>query len=160
MAGSFLALDDDINIIAAAPLFEGLSDEQLRLLAFGAERLEYAKGRRIFRQGDRADCGYVVAFGDIALSVDGGDGPHVVKTVRAGNLIGQLAMITDTQRATDAVAASDCGVLRINRSLFRRMLGEYPELAAQLHRKIAADLQNFLKDIAALENRFSNTPDL
>ncbi|TIN67663.1 MAG: cyclic nucleotide-binding protein, partial [Mesorhizobium sp.] len=32
-----MALDDDIRVLSAVRLFEGFTQEQLRLLAFGAE---------------------------------------------------------------------------------------------------------------------------
>jgi CRP-like cAMP-binding protein len=46
-------------------------------------------------------------------------------------------------------------VLRLHRKMFRRMLEEYPDLAAQLHERIAADLQALVKRIEALAPRFA-----
>ncbi|MFZ2101855.1 MAG: cyclic nucleotide-binding protein, partial [Oricola sp.] len=46
-------------------------------------------------------------------------------------------------------------VVRINRSLFRRMLEEYPESAAVLHDRLSEQLHRLIGEIGALEDRFS-----
>jgi CRP-like cAMP-binding protein len=45
--------------------------------------------------------------------------------------------------------------IRLNRSLFRRILEEYPEAAAELHAKMLDELQAFLKNIERLSSRFT-----
>lgn len=155
-----MALDQDIRVLSAAEIFDQLTAEQLRLLAFGAERLQFRAGRRVYRQGERADCGFVIASGSLALTrmVEGQDA--VVQQAGPGKVLGQLALITETERMTDAVAEVDCEVLRINRTLFRRMLSEYPETAAAIHAQLSQQLQSFLDEISQLEVRFRNTDDI
>ena len=53
-----------------------------------------------------------------------------------------------------AVAAEGSQVIRISRSLFRRMLEEYPETAFHLHERLTDQLQELLHSIGALEARF------
>ena len=48
---------------------------------------------------------------------------------------------------------ADSDFLRITRTLFRRMLEEYPELAAHLHATIAAELVRMTNEILTLEDR-------
>lgn len=155
-----MSLDDDIRIIASAQLFDALQPEQLRLLAFGAERLSFKEGRTLYREGDHADYGFVLASGEIELTkiIDGKQ--RVLQTVTPGMVLGELAMITQTERLTNAVAKSDCEMVRINRSLFLRMLSEYPETAAAIHNDLSERLKQFLKKIANLDQKFANSPDL
>ena len=150
-----LTLDDDIRIIASAQIFDALKPEQLRLLAFGAERLRFNAGRKIFRDGDRADCGFVIASGRINLikTLDGED--HVIKTVEPGNILGEMALLTETNRLTSAIADADTEVIRINRALFARMLSEYPETAAAIHAELSKRLKDFIAEIARLDRQFS-----
>lgn len=150
-----MTLDDDIEIIASAQLFDALKPEQLRLLAFGAERLRFNAGRTIYREGDRADCGFVIASGQINLYkvVDGQE--QAIKTVAPGNILGEMALLTETQRLTGAIAETDSEVIRINRALFARMLSEYPETAAAIHAELSQRLQEFIDEIARLNHRFS-----
>ncbi|QKV19879.1 cyclic nucleotide-binding domain-containing protein [Oricola thermophila] len=153
-----MSLEDDIRILSGVSLFEELSSEQLRLLAFGAERIRIAKGRELYREGQNAECGYVVVSGSIDLFRDTLRGRQVVRQAEPGDLLGELALITETQRLTGALASEESQVIRINRSLFRRMLEEYPETAAALHGRLKDRLSDFLKQIAALDGRFDGEP--
>ena len=50
-----MALDDEIRILSGVRLFEGFSQEQLRLLAFGAETMHLSADRKLYREDDDAD---------------------------------------------------------------------------------------------------------
>lgn len=155
-----MTLDDDIRALSAAGLFEQLSAEQLRLLAFGAERLQFRAGRTLYRQGDRADCGFVIVSGAVTLSRQSDGGGKPVQTAGPGSVLGQLALITETEWMTDAQADTETEVLRISRTLFRRMLAEYPETAMAIHGQLSDELQQLLKDIERAERRFRQAPKL
>ncbi len=155
-----MSLDDDIRVLSKAQLFDALQPEQLRLLAFGAERLRFNQGRTLYREGERADCGFVVASGEIQLTREMGSEESTVRVAKPGSILGEIAMITETTRLTSAVAQTDCEVVRINRTLFGRMLSEYPQTAADIHADLSERLQVFLKEIGRLEGRFSKPLDL
>jgi len=155
-----VTLNDDIAALSAARLFEDLSTEQLRLLAFGAERLRFAAGRTLFRQDERADCGFIVDVGAIALIRHTDRGEQRVMTAGPGMVLGQLALITETNWMTSARTETDSEALRISRSLFRRMLAEYPQTAMAIHAQLAGDLKRLLKDIERVERGFRDAPGL
>lgn len=149
-----MALDDDIRVLAAVDLFEGFTQEQLRLLAFGAENTHLPAERKLYREDDDADSAYVVVSGSIVLYREA-DGPRIpIATAGPGALLGEMALIADTRRLTSASAAADSQVLRLNRRMFRRILEEYPELAAHLHRRVAEELQALVRRIEALAPKF------
>ena len=149
-----MSLEDDIGIISRVSLFEDLTQEQLRLLAFGAERLSLTKGRELFREGQKAECGYVVANGSIALFRETHQGRQQLGEVGPGMILGEMALLTEANRLTSAVAARDSQVIRINRSLFRRILEEYPDMAAALHDRLKDRLHGMLVQIGEMEDRF------
>lgn len=149
-----MSLEDDIRILSGVTLFEDLSSEQLRLLAFGAERIKLAKGRELYREGQSAECGFIIVSGAVDLFRETSRGRHVVKKVVPPMVLGELALITETSRLTGAVAAEDSEVMRINRSLFKRMLEEYPQTAFYLHERLTDQLQDLLQRIGELDGRF------
>jgi CRP-like cAMP-binding protein len=151
-----MALDDDIRVLAGVALFEGFSQEQLRLLAFGAENLSVADGRLIYAEGDSADCAFVVVSGFVKLVHGTGSEATELKVLGSNALLGELALIADTTRPTSAVAATKVELIRLNRRLFRRILEEYPHLAALLHQRIAGELQELVRKITRLSNRFKD----
>lgn len=150
-----MALDDDIRILSGVKLFEGFTSEQLRLLAFGAERVKLPADRRLYREDDEADSAYVVVSGEIAIFREA-DGQRIpVGTAESGAMLGELALIADTRRMTSAAAETDAQLLRLNRTTFRRILEEYPDLAVRLHRRIYDEFQDLVRSIELLESRFS-----
>jgi CRP-like cAMP-binding protein len=140
-----LGLDDDIAILAAAPVFGFLDRDALRLLTFAAERRDLADGDLLFARGDPADGGFVVLSGTIRLTPrqDGGE------PVRAGRsaVIGQLALFVRGTRPTEARAEGTAEVMRITPTLMRRVLEEFPEAAQALHATLAEDLAAFVTDL-------------
>lgn len=151
-----MALEDDIRILSGVRLFDGLTHEQLRLLAFGAENIRLIKGRDLFREDTAADCAYVVAKGRIAL-YQTVDGERVTfGYAEPGETLDEMALIAHSRRKSGAYAEEDSEVIRLNRTLFRRILEEYPEVAAALRDRIAAEFTDMVSRIANLSARFEN----
>lgn len=151
-----MALDDDVRILSGVGLFEGFTQEQLRLLAFGAENMRVPAGRILYREGDQADCAFVVVGGRIELFREIDGKRVVVGEAGPGAILGELALIADSNRLTDATIAADANLIRLSRSLFRRILEEFPDLALALHQRIVAELQKLASDIEGMAPRFAS----
>ena len=140
-----MGLDDDIAILAGAPLFGFLDRDALRLLTFAAERRELMDGDLLFARGDMADGGFVVMSGTIRLA------PRVAdaEPVRAGRsaLIGQLALFVRGTRPTEARAEGAAEVIRITPTLMRRVLEEFPAAAQSVYDTLAIDLVDLVDDL-------------
>lgn len=150
-----MALDDDMRVLSGVGLFEGFTHEQLRLLAFGAENITLNRGRTLYYEGATADCAFVIAQGRIALFQERDGRRKTMTTLGPGSILGELALIADGRRLTGAVAEADTQLIRLNRSLFRRILEEYPETAADLRERIAADLSAMLEKIERVATRLA-----
>ncbi len=151
-----MALNDDIALFSRVPLFQGIGDDKLRLIAFGAERRRIAAGQVLFRQSAAADCGFVVAGGSFQLTTHTpGQAEKQVGTAALGALLSELAMISPVERKFTATAVEDSEVIRINRPLFRRMLEEYPEIASLVETRIRDNLTTMIKRMETLSGRFA-----
>lgn len=139
-----MGLDDDIAILAAAPVFGFLDRDALRLLSFAAERRELGDGDRLFARGEPADGGFVVMTGTIRLEPPGGGPP--VKAGRSA-LIGNLALFVRGERPCDAIAEGRCELMRITPTLMRRVLEEFPSAAQAIHDAMVLDLVTFTGDL-------------
>lgn len=147
-----MGLDDDIAILAAAPLFGFLGRDALRLLSFAAERRNLAPGDRLFARGDASDGGFVVLSGTIALAPRVAGGETV--TVGRSALVGRLALLLPGERPTDAHAAAAAEVIRITPTLMRRVLAEFPQAAQAIHDELADDLAVLARDLDHVRLRF------
>ncbi|MCQ0990076.1 cyclic nucleotide-binding domain-containing protein [Jiella marina] len=150
-----MSLESDIAILRQVQLFDDLENDQLRLLAFGAEHRRLRAGEFVFRESARADAGFVIVSGQVALLRGRGEAAKIVAHHGPGTLLGELCLITETIRPASARTETDCDLIRISRSLFRRMLEEYPEFAANLQGRLRDELDAMLADISAMEQRFS-----
>ncbi len=137
-----MSLDSDIRVLSRVKLFEGFESEQLRLLAFGADAQTVEEGETLFLKGQDSDGGYVVIDGRIAMI--SGPKKDIVKQYGPGSLLGEMALITETEYGATAQAQRRSQVLKISRALFRRMLGEYPHLAQILQKRIGAAVGEFV----------------
>jgi CRP-like cAMP-binding protein len=150
-----MALNDDIRLLSSVPLFRELDGDQLRLVAFGAERRSLSESQELFREGSPAEAAYIVAKGRIGLYAADrlGDIRHQ-KNVGPGTLLSELALVTMVERKFTAVAASDAEVMKISRQLFQRLLEEYPQVGRLIEARIRDNIVGLAKAAAAMEHRF------
>ena len=150
-----MALDDDIAILAAAPVFGFLDRDALRLLTFAGERRELAEGEVLFRRGERSDGGFVVMSGRIALTPRG-EGAEPVVAERSA-LIGRNALFLPGKRPADAVAAEPSEVMRISPNLMSRVLREFPDAAESIRDAIADDLADLIDGLNRVRDKLAPT---
>lgn len=129
---------DTVALLGRLPIFAKLEPGALRLIAFAAETRNLRAGDILFRQGDLADCGYLLLTGAITLTGD--NVGNSMPMVKEGDLLGETALIVTTKRPVTAIARQNCTVLRISRALFLRVLEEYPASADRLRRDILAHI--------------------
>ncbi|HUG61148.1 MAG TPA: Crp/Fnr family transcriptional regulator [Methylomirabilota bacterium] len=146
-----MSLETDVQILASVPMLSEFSDDKLRLLAFSSENRTYRDGQRLFAAGDRADAGFVIADGRVALHEPGR--PDPVTVLGPGALVGELALIVDGQRAMTATAVGAATAIMIRRPVFRRMLDEYPDIAARMRARFADQLSATTRALLIVRDR-------
>ena len=141
-----MSLDDDIAFFEQVPTLAVLGRQALRVLAIGAETRNLPGGAVLFYAGELADGGYVVQQGSILLEpgtpLEGRE-----MTAGPGTLIGELALLTDMVSPATAIAKEPTTVIRIPRSLFRKMLEGFPASAKTLHDMMAARLAEWTGEL-------------
>jgi CRP-like cAMP-binding protein len=151
-----MALNDDIQLLSQLPLFNGMSEDQLRLVAFGADRRVISSGQMLFRESSPADSAYVIVSGSVELSRIGRDDkPEIQAVVGAGTLLSELALITLVERKFTAIAREDTAIIRITRSLFHRLIEEYPDAALLIEQRIRDNIAALAARAAAELHRFA-----
>ncbi|NQD36105.1 EAL domain-containing protein [Permianibacter sp. IMCC34836] len=88
-----------------------------------------APGEVIFREGDLADCAYIVTEGAIEIHTGSGSGERCVAVIGAGELLGEMAMLDNAPRSATAVALAPTILTVIDRSqLITRLASADPVL--------------------------------
>jgi CRP-like cAMP-binding protein len=147
-----MALEDDIAFFERVPTFAMLGKQALRILAIGAETKQLQSGAVLFYAGELADGGYVVQEGSLLLE-PGTFSEGKDFTAGPGTLVGELALLTDMVCPATAIAKEPTTVIRISRSLFRKMLEGYPETAVKLREILAARLDVWTRELGAVQQK-------
>ena len=141
-----MSAESDIRNLSQIPIFGVLEDDARRLIAFSAETRILRASDILFRRGDLSDCGYVLTSGVIALD-SRDDGGAAIPISTPFTLIGELALISETERPVTAVARQPTTVLKIPRTLFLRVLREYPASARTLRAMMSARVDGIMREL-------------
>ena len=153
-----MSLTSDIDLLKQVPFFADFNDDQLRLLAFGAESRMYRAKQVLFRQGDLADSGFVITQGQVRMTISQ-DGIDVQSQILSpGSLIGEMALVAETRRSAMATAIEDVQAIQIRRVLFRRVMDEYPDLAALMQDRLSVRLNNMVADLDQIREMIDRAP--
>jgi CRP-like cAMP-binding protein len=128
---------DWLGTLAEVPLFEGLSKRHLRRIAKLARIRRFADGSAMVRAGDAGRTFYVLLDGSAKVNRPGR------RSVRlgAGAFFGEMALIDESPRSADVVAAGEVLALTIDRPGFTKLLRAEPALSQALLRTLAARLR-------------------
>lgn len=120
------------------------------------ERLEVDAGTVLIRQGERPDDVFVLESGRLRVDMHLGDETRRLRTMRAGIVVGEVALYTGRRRTADVLAEVPSTVLRLSRKSLDRMEREDPDLAAEVHRwfatVLAGRLGYILEGLTALDD--------
>jgi CRP-like cAMP-binding protein len=147
-----MSIEDDVALLERVPTLRLLGGEALRMLAIGSELRRIAGGEVLFKQGDEADCGYVVQGGAFRIN----DGIGAESIAGPGALIGELALVVAMRRPSSAEALEQSTVIRIARSLFQRVLESDPAAARRLRDEFANRTSQIASDIQMAGSKLSN----
>jgi len=94
--------------------FGALSNSFVEQVLAGAELLRLAPGEMLYRQGESADCFYVILRGHLAIYQDSDAGREIIHTTGEGESVGFSAMLAMRPRLLSGEATSECIVLKIS----------------------------------------------
>ena len=96
-------------------------DELLEVAHMANFRL-YKKGETLFREGDRGSEAYVIKKGLVEVSGFDGYSKKVIGTVKAGSIVGEMAVISDMPRMATATAMEETLCVALSRQAVRIMV--------------------------------------
>jgi voltage-gated potassium channel len=112
------------DLVAKVPFFHDVGAAVIADVAQLLRPRDYPAGAVIVRRGERGDCMYFVASGEVAIRVS----PESIR-LGPGDFFGELALLTGDPRNATVVALRQCTLLRLDIVDFRQLLGRQSELA-------------------------------
>lgn len=131
-----------VLLLAKVPLFAYLRTDQLSRLAPLLEPVAWAKGERVFDMGDMGLELYIITSGHIGISVDPDPTRHTfVNELRAGDCLGEMALIDNEPRSATAHVLEDTQALALDKDRLHGLLMSYPELGIGMLRALSQRLR-------------------
>jgi CRP-like cAMP-binding protein len=107
----------DENRLKAIPLFSHLSDDEAHRLAAFATETSLADGQILMKQGDYSTELIAIEEGSADVLRDG----EKIASLGAGDLIGEMGLLTRDKRNADVIATSPMRVIKLTHWEIRRM---------------------------------------
>ena len=131
-------------VLAAVPLFEGLSKRHLKKLAGLAEMANFMEGANIVKEGDAGDSFYVVLVGEGKVTVKG----RTVHRVMPGDHFGEISLLDGGERTATVTAVTPMTLLMIVRKNFLKELEQDPSVSVALLESLARTIRRVDRSLA------------
>jgi len=103
-----------LELLRAIPIFAPLPEAQLETLARALVEKRAEQAEQIVRQGEPGDRFYVVASGELEVSVDGSP----VRTLRPGDHFGEIALLRNVPRTATVTALTGADLYALDQDEF------------------------------------------
>src|SRR4029079_12806255 len=140
------------------PLFSSLSASERKLLAFTSQLQCFAPGDILMRQGEPADCAYVILEGEVDVLGATSTGDFVVATLGRNAMPGEIGVFTDAPRTATVRAKGPVGALRISPEVLLQLASGKPDRALHVMRQLSTHIANDLRRLAALKEELQKAP--
>jgi small-conductance mechanosensitive channel/CRP-like cAMP-binding protein len=132
-----LDLGQRLAALRRIDLLAGLEAADLEQLARGLRRVRFAGGEPILRQGEPGDSLFIIAEGDVVVSLGQGGINQSVTTLGPGQFFGEMSLLTGEPRSATCSARTDVVAYIVDHDTFRKLLADRPQLAEHLSTMLA-----------------------
>ncbi|MCP4304257.1 MAG: cyclic nucleotide-binding domain-containing protein [bacterium] len=124
---------DTREILGSTPFFAEVLDEAgLDALASSVRGVTFEQGETIFREGDAGSNMYVIVGGSVSVSINLPIGDHRTATLNAGDLVGEMSLLTGSHRVATVIAKTSVELIEITEAAMKMMLGAGPSIIDRL----------------------------
>jgi CRP/FNR family transcriptional regulator, cyclic AMP receptor protein len=142
---------DSTILLRNVPLFAGLDEAQLSVLARVIQRRRFGRNATIIGAGDPTDSLYVVISGRLKVQMSDEQGREVILSLLGpGELFGEMGLLDDSPRSASVVSQEPCELLSISKADFKRSLAENFDLSLMVMRGLVHRLREADRKIGSL----------
>ena len=128
-------------------LFSSVTPHDAEAVARAFLREDFARGERIFSEGDPGDKLYLVAKGAVRITQQlGNAGEEALAILGPGHYFGDMSLIDARPRSAHAIAHEDCVVYAIERGVFLTLMQLNGQLAVDVLFRFLTSLCIRLRD--------------
>ncbi len=117
------------DILKLTPFFGAVLDQsELDLLAGSLRVASFPRGTVLMRQGDDGPSMFVIVDGKASVTVHTRSGESAVATLAAGDIVGEMSLMTGARRSATVTATRKLTALEITKPAFEALLERDPDL--------------------------------
>ncbi len=121
-----------------------LTVEAFARLAAAGERRTYAPGERLMKQGESADCLWVILSGSVNVVREHRDlaTPILLATLGTGQVVGEMGLLDGEPRSATVTAVEPTVTMRVPSPTLSRVVEEHPGLYGALVKVLSKRLRD------------------
>lgn len=134
------------KLLSALPVFQNLSNDELRILAFIGKRQEHLSKEAIYAAYSESDGAILLSAGRAIIHYEADHKPDVV--ARRGMLMNELSLFMPKQYDYDISGLEMITIYYFDRQDFMHLMEEFPEIGQKIQANIARRLADNLAVVA------------
>jgi NTE family protein len=132
--------EDRVEMLSFSPAFRALDIEDQRHLAEAFQPVHLSAGTTLMVEGDEATSLYLVQTGRLRAFVHRGETQVPVGDIGPGEVVGEMALLSDLNRSATVIAMRDSALLELSREVFDDLVVARPGLLLELARLLVTRL--------------------
>jgi CRP-like cAMP-binding protein len=117
-----------VETLQKAPLWDSLSEKELKVVARSFKELKYKSADIIIRKGETGVGFFVIADGTVEVRSDG----KILAKLGPGQYFGEMSILDKQPRTADVVALEPCRCLALSAWSFETAVSTHPKMALKL----------------------------
>lgn len=109
-----------------------------------AEEERFSSGKTIFKDGDHADCLYVIVHGSVSIRKRGLE----LAVLTPGQSLGEMAILDSSPRSADAITIEDATTLRVGQEEFLEIMQSNTQIMKGVIRMLLVRLRRAGEELA------------
>jgi CRP-like cAMP-binding protein len=148
-----MSLQTEVDQLRRIPLFAQIDTAKLKLMAFTSERLRFAAGQALFREGDPGDGAYLILEGSVDVQLNSDAGPIAIAHLTQNAFVGEMSILCEVPRTANVVACEPVDALKIKKETFFQLLKDVPQMALEIMRELAQRLHHTNEELRDARER-------
>lgn len=135
--------DKAISALSKLEVFNGLVDEEFQILLRACNAITVHNGRAVITEGEWGSSIFVLLSGRMEITLRS---KGVVHHLEPGEVLGEMALVSQLPRTASAKADGDCVLLEIEIRRLRIIFDDHPAIGYTIMSNIANILAKRLSD--------------
>jgi len=155
---AILSAIERIIFLKQVTFFQGMTIDQLKVLASICEEELIPKSKTIFEEGAPGGVLYIVVNGRVAIDRRGERAGAVVRlaTMEAYSSFGEMSLFNNYPRSASALTLEDTQVLKLNDKQLVTLMRQYPDMSLELIKVLSLRMRETNDQLARMTRGMSH----